>query len=32
MNKYEQIRLEELWEFDSVLSYIGYSGWIWSWY
>jgi hypothetical protein len=28
MKNYEQIRLEELWEFDSVLSYIGYCGWI----
>jgi len=29
---YEQVRLEELWEFDSVLDYIGYAGFIWSWF
>ena len=28
MRSYEQIRLEEIWEFDSILSYIGYCGWI----
>jgi hypothetical protein len=24
MDDYEKLRLEELWEFDSILSYIGY--------
>mgnify|MGYP003116905183 CR=1 FL=1 len=32
MTRYERIRLEELYEYDSIYDYIGLLGWNWSWW
>ncbi len=32
MEDYRAIRLDELWEYDSILRYFGYAGFIWTLY
>lgn len=32
MKTYEQIRLEELYEYDSIWDYLGLVGWHWVWF